>query len=113
MEDETLVTVPLVRVHLCDDADMPGHTKVRYFVGDVMIMDMSVEKAYVPSSPGTFPAMILTQLLVTPHQHLSVLSEFSAICAEIDPEDVPIAHDRWKSLLEQTRQLLNPPVDNS
>lgn len=109
MPEENLVTVPLVHVQLSDDETESSYTQIRYFVEGEMIMDMSVEKEYVPSRPDFFPAMILTQLLVTPHHHLALLGEFAAVCAAIDPKHVPVPTDKWKQLLERTQQLLNPP----
>jgi hypothetical protein len=109
MPEEPLVTVPLVHVLLGEDEKDPAFTRIRYFVGDEVIMDLSVEKEYVPVRPDFFPEMVLTQLLVTPHPHLALLGEFAAVCASINPENVPLPPDRWEQLLSRTHQLLNPP----
>lgn len=108
MPEEPLA-IPLVYVELSDDETEPAYTQIRYFVEGECIVDMSIEKEYVPFRPDFFPAMILTQLLVTPHQHLALLGEFATICAAINPEHVPVPADTWKQLLERTQQLLNPP----
>ncbi|RLC13131.1 MAG: hypothetical protein DRI24_16340 [Deltaproteobacteria bacterium] len=106
-----VTTTPLVSVNLSEDESDPNYTRIRYFVGDDEVMDMSVEKTYVPSSPSFFPAMALTQLLVTPHHHLALLGEYAAICADISPDAVPVDPKRWKDLIDRTSQLLNPPTD--
>lgn len=112
MSDDSLITVPLVRVNLSDDESDPSLTRIRYFVGDILIMDMSVEKAVVPIHPDGehFPGMVLTQLLVTPHEHLMLLGDYLSIVQGIDPAHVPVPTERWQALLERTKLLLNPPM---
>lgn len=64
---------PLVSVILSDTGD-EKHTRVSYFVGKTMIMDMDILKDVVPLD-GPMDPMALTQLFVTPHELLGVLSD--------------------------------------
>ena len=114
MKEETFVTVPLVRVSLTEDKNDPRCNRVAYFVKDTLIMDLSIEKEYAPIGEH-FPAMILTQLLVTPHEHLALLSEFLTVGSSIDKDALAsvlpseISVDRYQALLDRTKKLLTPP----
>lgn len=95
------VTVPLVSVARteCDEK----HTRITYYVGNTVLLDMEILKEYVPLT-GPVDDLTLVQLLVTPHEHMAVLGDLLAF-AKANKTSGP----EWDSLLARAERLLSPP----
>jgi len=104
MSDPLLVSskVPLVSVSLADAGDS-RHTRVSYYVNNVMVMDMDILKELVPLANAD--PMVLTQLLVTPHEHLAVLADVFALAQAKE-----CSGPRWDSVVSRIGLLLGAPA---
>ncbi len=95
------IRLPLVSVTRTEGDDQ--HTRLAYYVGDTMIMDAFMLKDIIPST-GPLDEMVLVQILVTPHEHLSVLGDILAY-AKAKNTSGP----EWDALLARVESLLVPP----
>lgn len=95
------IKVPLVSVTRseCDE----NHTHLIYYVGNTMILDIDILKDFVPST-GPVDDMILVQLLVTPHEHMSILADILAFA-----KAKQTVGPAWDDLISRVEQLLLPP----
>lgn len=95
------VRVPLVTVTRteCDEK----HTRIVYYVGDTMILDMEILKDLVPST-GPVDDLILVQLLVTPHEHMSLLGDILS-----HSKAGKASGPAWDALMTRVERLLLPP----
>jgi len=79
------------------------HTRLSYYAGDVLLLEMDILKDYVPST-GPLDEMTLVQLLVTPHEHMTLLGDLLA-----HARAKKTSGQEWDTLLKRTEALLTPP----
>lgn len=97
----TLIRPTLVSVTRTEGDEK--HTRISYYVGDLMILDMDILKEIVPAI-GEVDDLFLTQLLVTPHEHMAILSDvlsYSRAGKTSGPE--------WETLMTRVESLLVAP----
>ena len=68
-----------------------------------MIMDMDVLQDVVPTS-GPVDLLLLTQLLVTPHEHLAVLADLVSLAVGKE-----VTTPRWDASVARALSLLEGP----
>jgi hypothetical protein len=96
------IRAPLVSVTRVDAGD-DKHTRLTYYVGETVIMDLDILREYVPST-GPVDELTLVQLLVTPHEHMALLGDilsYSAAGKTSGPE--------WDGLMQRATSILIPP----
>ena len=96
------IKIPLVSVTRTDGDEK--HTRLTYYVGEVMILDMDILKELIPSS-GPIDDFMLVQLLVTPHEHMSLLGDVLSY-ARAQSTSGPA----WEELLQRIERLILPPT---
>lgn len=102
MTSNLVLKTPLVSV-VRSESSVPNHTRVSYYVNDLLIMDMDVLSDIVAST-GPLNLMLLTQLLVTPHEHLASIADILSLAHGKETEG-----PRWESALAKAKVLLEGP----
>lgn len=97
------IRIPLVSVTRSEQDN--EHTRLAYYVGETLLLDMEIRKEYIPST-GPLNEMALVQLLVTPHEHLALLENVLLLSKQAPP---PQEGTQWADLLQKIEALLSPP----
>jgi len=97
--------VPLVYTVVEDSKDHPDAVNVSYVVSDIVIMTAEIQRDIVCDPDGSPNLMTLTQLMVTPHEHLVCLDEVLTLAASGS-----LSGERWDALLARISALLSPPT---
>jgi len=93
--------IPLVSVSRTKGSD--GHTHLEYFVDDLCVLDMDILSDYVPYD-GPLEKLPLVQLLVTPHEHISILSDVLSYARA-----GKVSGPEWDSIMNRIESVLSPP----
>lgn len=88
------------------DAEDDKHTRLTYYVGDVVILDLDILREYVPAM-GPVDELALVQLLVTPHEHLALLGDILSYS-----NAGKVSGPEWDRLMQKVNSLLLPPPVN-
>lgn len=108
MTTQPLVKVPMVSTVVMDSPTKPDSVNISYYVGDTIIMTAEIQRDILLDEHGVLDQMTLTQLMVTPHEHLDCLDHVLSAHGrgEVSGED-------WEALMLRITSLLRPPQPNA